>query len=1166
MRSQWQFGWVLCSLFAGVAHAATYSNAATAYAWIDPATHTNVTWTNGAGCPAPVDDDITAQLPLGFTFTFGNVDYTTVQIMSNGRLQFNNSYCSFGTQTVGPPPTYPDPYPSANLTNTMRVYGADLDPGSGGTVRYASLGTAPNRYFVVTWTNVKEWSQAPSGFNLQVIVYENGDFVFQYGNQTNPSGGKAAIGWELTTVDYTDYAFASIIAIANTAIRFFRPGNLAYYAMDESSWNGTAGEVKDSSGSNNNGTRVGAAQTIATGHDCRAEDVPANASTATISAVNTALDVDTQVGSNGTMSFWYRANAAWNGGGDRMLIDASSTANSTLFYAVLRNTGVLNFVVQRSTGAIINFSTAAQAFAAGTWVHVSVTWSFGTPRYQIYINGALSTSNVTGGAGAIANVDTLYVGDNRGTYIGTAGNTGTGNSADGRIDEVHLYNYVRTTGQIVNDMNSTHLCPAPDHFTITHDGYGINCVAETIGIGVRDVANNPFLGYTQQITLDTGSGKGDWSLVTGNGTLTNGTANDGIATYLWAAADTSATFSLSYKEGAATINISAYQTSTPTIKDDDTEGTMTWSPSGFTVTSSVLSNPPPGVIPALASPQIAGTNFTTYLTAYGVTPTDTQCGVIEAYTGAKNLKFWSTYVNPATGTRLVTINAGNIATVEGASVAQSVTFTNGQASVIAQYKDAGLMNIAMKDDTTGNPSLPTGIRGSTGNIVVRPATFVLSGIKRTSDNFLNPAAGSAGGAIFIAAGQTFSATVTAQESGGTATPNFGKESTPESLRLTSALVLPVAGQNPAVGGATGFTAFTNGVASGTDFTWSEVGIITITPHIKDGDYLGAGDVVGATSGNVGRFIPSNFLVAQNVPSFQSGCSGGFTYIGQPFVYATAPVLSVTARAVSGSTTQNYTGAFFKLTNSSLTGRAYSAVGATLDTTGLPATTSDPAIADLGLGLSTLTFSAGVGLAIARTTPIVPFNAQITLSINVLDTDAVAATNPIVMGNPSGIAFIGGAEQRYGRIAFRNAVGSELLNLPLPMHAEYFQRTSAGFTQSVADSCSTGMSLGLNGYGGNLNAGETCILDTGNPGVSGAGCAIAGPAGQQFKMPPVTGDFVAILRAPGAGNDGTVTVTAVVPTWLRFDWNAANPGLENPSGIATFGIFKGDSKRIFQTER
>jgi MSHA biogenesis protein MshQ len=133
-----------------------------------------------------------------------------------------------------------------------------------------------------------------------------------------------------------------------------------------------------------------------------------------------------------------------------------------------------------------------------------------------------------------------------------------------------------------------------------------------------------------------------------------------------------------------------------------------------------------------------------------------------------------------------------------------------------------------------------------------------------------------------------------------------------------------------------------------------------------------------------------------------------------------------------------------------------------------------------------------------------------------------------------------------------------------MRAEYFASTTAGFATSTADSCTTGVSLSLTNFGGNLASGETCVVDNGSPGVSGAGCAAAGVVGQRFSMPPTAGDFIAILRAPGAGNDGTVTISTVVPSWLQFDWKAV--GQENPRGIATFGLFKGEAKRIFQTEK
>ena len=79
-------GWL-----AGNAFAATYGNAPTLFNWVSSAGHTAVTWGGSAQCAAwnsaPVDDDGTAPINIGFTFTFGTTDYTQVRINSNARLR-----------------------------------------------------------------------------------------------------------------------------------------------------------------------------------------------------------------------------------------------------------------------------------------------------------------------------------------------------------------------------------------------------------------------------------------------------------------------------------------------------------------------------------------------------------------------------------------------------------------------------------------------------------------------------------------------------------------------------------------------------------------------------------------------------------------------------------------------------------------------------------------------------------------------------------------------------------------------------------------------------------------------------------------------------------------------------------------------------------------------
>ncbi len=236
----------VCALsgWAGSAGAQTYSNTATAYSWIDPSTHTPVTWSNPTVCTAfgdtIGDDAITNQLDIGFTFQFGTLNYTRLYIEANGRLQLGNTYCGGGTLVIGPPRTYTESYPDPDITNTMKIYGADLDAspnGSGGgpsattcppatcsvTYTATALGTAPNRQFVVTWTNTPDWGSTGSFFNLQIILNENGTFVYQFGASNNLDGGHADIGWELSTADYGTYSYTDIGSLANTAILFFKP-------------------------------------------------------------------------------------------------------------------------------------------------------------------------------------------------------------------------------------------------------------------------------------------------------------------------------------------------------------------------------------------------------------------------------------------------------------------------------------------------------------------------------------------------------------------------------------------------------------------------------------------------------------------------------------------------------------------------------------------------------------------------------------------------------------------------------------------------------------------------------------------------------------------------------------------------------------------------------
>lgn len=210
-----------------LALAQSYTVSPVAYNWIPTAGHTILSsWDTTLGCvDATGDDSLSTSLPIGFTFRFGTTNYTQLRIMSNGRVQFANTRCTFGTNAVGPPRTYTDPMPATNLANTLRVYGADLDASTagGGTITYATVGSAPNRIFVVSWNGVPQWgTNRTTSYNLQIQLYESGEFWYMYGaSADNYPGttpvGPAQLGWELSATDY--YAQSGLPA-ASTGLRF----------------------------------------------------------------------------------------------------------------------------------------------------------------------------------------------------------------------------------------------------------------------------------------------------------------------------------------------------------------------------------------------------------------------------------------------------------------------------------------------------------------------------------------------------------------------------------------------------------------------------------------------------------------------------------------------------------------------------------------------------------------------------------------------------------------------------------------------------------------------------------------------------------------------------------------------------------------------------------
>ena len=135
------------------------------------------------------------------------------------------------------------------------------------------------------------------------------------------------------------------------------------------------------------------------------------------------------------------------------------------------------------------------------------------------------------------------------------------------------------------------------------------------------------------------------------------------------------------------------------------------------------------------------------------------------------------------------------------------------------------------------------------------------------------------------------------------TPNFGNESTPETLTLASsgAAVVPSGGYSGDVSLVTAFSKTGAGEFSSSQVRYSEVGTARFTARVASLDYLGTGNV-STVSSDIGRFIPWQFeLVDAWITPACQNLGNPFTYMGQAMELS----LEVLAENRDGDLTLNY---------------------------------------------------------------------------------------------------------------------------------------------------------------------------------------------------------------------------------------------------------------------
>lgn len=988
-----------------------------------------------------------------------------------------------------------------------------------------------------------------------------------------------ATGTRVTTGNASQVNLGAMVAL-NAA----PPMLLANWRMDESSWSGSTNEVQDSSGNAYHGTAriANGATPVATAVSGTPAYTNGGQSTcnfgqfdSTSGTTRTYTYVELPgvpaLSGSFTVAAWVRSTNT-GASGQRIMVrdDADNgwgfslgdggAGSVRLFNRRISNSGAVSGN-GRNPGCGVFCLDTNSAVSNNAWSYVAASINTSTKVVSLYVFDASGTlvvatsSSFSGtwqdGSGMLAiGGETAASGEGRQTGFHFRGN----------VDEVKLFDGALTQAQAQAQLSDTRVCPgaAPDHYELSLPTSSISCLPTTVTVTAcansSSPCNSPYSaasGTTATLSAS-GGALGSMGVVFGSG---------GVAS-------TTLSYPLSPDGTPVSVTLSGEQTTATNPRKCCANGSSctaanscstTFNSAGFVVAAAASG------AAATIAPQIAGTaSGTFYLRAVRSSTSTAACSA--ALVGANTVDMAYVCNNPSncSASNLMSVDGGSATTIQRNNSPSASSFTPvpmtfdaaGSAPFSFTFGDVGQSTLWFSKTVNAAP-----LAGMSNAFVTRPAGFTVAAIMQSAvPNLANPGALSASGPKFVKAGESFGVAVSARTSVGAIAPNYGRESSPEGVLLTPSLVLPVGGNagalaNAVVAGA----SMSSGVATVSNLAWSEVGILNLTPSVADGDYLGAGNVSGSASGNIGRFVPDRFALsaATITPRASLTCSPAstFTYLGESFRFG----FTLTALNTSGATTQNYSGLFAKLDPANASAWQLAGISGV--------TPFSTANGRLTLGSASGSWIAGVASTVslsAATTrmasPEGPFASS--FGIAPVDSDGVTLaaydldTDSPVNGNDRSL--LGVMALRYGRLRMANAYGSELLPLNVPLEAQYW--AGQYYVGNAADSCTVMpmASITMGNYQKQLNPCETQISPTGNVMMAagrmpGAGLVLSRPGlGDSGSV-----DLSINLGAVPVGNtcQGASETAATAASLL---WFGPNPGAR-----ATFGVFK--SPLIYKRE-
>ncbi len=673
--------------------------------------------------------------------------------------------------------------------------------------------------------------------------------------------------------------------------------------------------------------------------------------------------------------------------------------------------------------------------------------------------------------------------------------------------------------------------PTLHHIRLLHDTAALTCAAETVTVKACANANCDTL-YLGSVTADlTNIAGATWS--SDPVTFTGGQTSITLTT---AAA------------GAVTLGAAAVPPVNPTRCFNGVTETCTLT---YTASSTCFD-----AVETAGSPS---TPIYTKLsgTAFSLDVLAVNSGVINSgYTGTVAVDL----VDP-------TALSGNCGDANaGLTAAVNYTFTSvdaGRRTYSFNYPYAAANAKVRIRDTSVSPVQPT---CSVDNFAIRPQQFALS-----TTAALNPATNT------LAAGANFNLTANpgaAVTSGYTGTPVVDTANI-------------VDHNSAAIGAGAWSGSFTPIAAPGggslaSNFQYHDVGTLTLNADaVKDANFTAVdqvtgvaggvdhgsnGDCVSASTSNtlasgkygcvigsgplgpLGRFIPDHFALTLGsiVTRSASSCApaSSFTYMDEPMKL----VFTLTAQSAApiNRVTGNYVGAHAKLDPTNLAlwpdgqlGVSPSMALGAIDTAGptlLSTRMSVTGVTATGWAVAGSEGSNTITATAKLTRGVSPDGAygSVKLGIDPRDSDGVRFASYDLDANNDTTnerLQIGGTTSfRYGRLRLMNTYGSELLDIRVPLRAEYYNGT--GWSINTLDNC-TALPTGAMAVSGGLAP----VVQSASP------ITLSGGLGTLiFNKTGVTGSFNLAANLNAAGADASCNTahggTAANMLWLQGFWAPA----------------------------